>query len=381
MRIRLARVVGLIFVFALPGLAQQAISVEKLVEFIKSSVTEKLPDKEVAAQLVGYRLTSKLEDRVIEDLQHEGAGPRTVAALTKLADQSAKLVVAAPKPAAPKPVETPPPSQDFQQAMLAQIREYALSYAKSLPDFICIQLTRRSVDLHYQPGSPGRWSPADKIVEKLSYFDQQEKYEPISVNETAMIGKSWQTLGGSISRGEFGSLLRDVFEPQTDAIFVWDHWGALDKKLAYVFRYTVLQPHSRYSVDYEKKDHTVPGYHGLVFVQKSPNPDVAPYVITRMTIEPDMPEGFPVQEIHQQIDYKTFEINGRQYLLPMTSQVQSRSGSYGSRNEIQFLRYQKYSADTTIKFDDSDDPAQPEQSSPDQKKPDDVKKTPPAPKP
>jgi hypothetical protein len=125
----------------------------------------------------------------------------------------------------------------------------------------------------------------------------------------------------------------------------------------------------------------VPGYHGLVFVQKSPNPDVAPYVITRMTIEPDMPEGFPVQEIHQQIDYKTFEINGRQYLLPMTSQVQSRSGSYGSRNEIQFLRYQKYSADTTIKFDDSDDPAQPEQSSPDQKKPDDVKKTPPAPKP
>jgi hypothetical protein len=379
MGLRLVRGVGLIFLFALSGLAQQSISVEKLVEFVKSSITEKLPDKEVAAQLVNYRLTSKLEDKVIEDLQHEGAGPRTVATLTRLADQSAKLTVAAPKPPAPKPVETPPPSQEFQQTMLAQIREYALNYAKSLPDFICIQLTHRMVDVHYQPGTAGRWSPTDKLVEKLSYFDQQEKYEPISQNENSLVGKSWQSLGGSISRGEFGSLLRDVFEPQTDAIFIWDHWGALDKKIAYVFRYVVQQPHSRYSVEYEKKDHTVPGYHGLVYVQKSPTPDISPYVITRMTIEPDMPEGFPVQDIHQQIDYKTFEISGRPYLLPMTSSVQSRSGSYGSRNEIQFLKYQKYSADTSIKFDESDEPAaQPE---PDQKKPDETKKPPQPPKP
>ena len=355
---RLARVAGCLCFLAVTILAQQAISVEKLVEFIKSSITEKLPDKDVALQLASFRLTSKLEDKVIEDLQREGAGPRTVAALTHLADQSAKLAVAVPKPAAPKYVEPPAPPEDFQQKMLAEIRDYALNYAKTLPDFICIQLTRRSVDLHYQPGSPGRWSPSDKIVEKLSYFDQQEKYEPISHNETAMIGKSWETLGGSISRGEFGSLLRDVFEPQTDAIFVWDHWGNLDKKLAYVFRYIVQQPHSRYSVDYEKKDRAVPGYHGLIYVQKNPNPEGgASFVITRMTIEPDMPEGFPVQEIHQQIDYKTVEISGRQYLLPLTSQVQSRAGSYGSRNEIQFLKYQKYSADTSIKFDESDEPA------------------------
>jgi hypothetical protein len=371
---RLARLVGSIFVLALPALAQQAITAEKLVEFIKSSITEKLPDKDVALQLVSFRLTSKLEDKVIEDLQREGAGPRTVAALTKLADQSAKLLVAAPKPVAPKYVEPPAPSEEIQQKMLAEIREYALNYAKTLPDFICMQLTRRYVDIHYQPGSQGRWSPSDRIVEKLSYFDQQEKYEAITVNETAMIGKTWQTLGGSISRGEFGSLLRDVFEPQTDAIYIWDHWGTLDKKIAYVFRYVVQQPNSRYSVEYEKKDHAVPGYHGLIYVQKGPNPDSAPYVITRMTIEPDMAQGFPVQEIHQQIDYKTVEISGRQYLLPLTSSVQSRSGSYGSRNEIEFRHYQKYSADTSIKFDDSDEPA----STP---PPDESPKAKPAPKP
>jgi hypothetical protein len=334
----------------------QQIPVEKLLEFVKSSIAQKIPDKDVAAGLASIRLTTKLEDKVVEDLQREGAGPRTVAALLKLADQSAQLQVAAPKPAAPVYVQPPAPSDDAQQKMLAEVRDYALNYAKTLPDFICIQRTNRSVDLHFKPGGPGSWTPSDKIVEKLSYFDQQEKYEPISVNETAMIGKSWQNLGGSISRGEFGSLLRDVFERDTDAIFVWDRWTTMEKKLTYVYRYTVLQPHSRYSVDYEKKDRTVPGYHGLVFVQKNPSPEASPWVIVRMTIEPDMPEGFPVQEIHQQIDYRFTDINGRQYLLPSSSQVTSRAGSYGSQNVISFLRYQKYSADTTIKFDDADDP-------------------------
>ena len=83
-------------------------------------------------------------------------------------------------------------------------------------------------------------------------------------------------------------------------------------------------------------------------------------------------------EIHQQIDYKTFDISGHQYLLPVTSSVQSRSGSYGSRNEIQFLKYQKYSAEATIKFEDSDD-ATPQQPAPDQNKPDEPKKSPPKP--
>ena len=154
-----------------------------------------------------------------------------------------------------------------------------------------------------------------------------------------------------------------MFEPATDAIIVWDHWGTWDKKLAYVFRYTVLQPHSHYSVDYQKSQRVVPGYHGLVYVEKGPN------VILRLTIEPDMPEGFPVQEIHQEVRYGYIGINGNDYLLPLTSSVQSRMGSYGTRNEIEFRRYQKYSADTSIKFDDSEDPPAAEAAKPESNKP------------
>ena len=358
MLFRMTRAVTLFCVVALTGFAQMPLSVDKLVEFIKSSVSQKLPDREVATQVAAFRLTSKLEDKVIEDLQGMGAGPRTVAALTKLADQSAKLAVAAPKPAPPKYVEPPAPPPGDQEKILAEVRDYALNYTASLPNFICLQVTRRSVDAHFQPGSRGSWSPTDTIHEKLSYFDRQEKYEAISVNGNAMFGKTWESLGGSISRGEFGSLLRDVFEPATDAVIGWDHWGTWDGKLAYVFHYTVLQPRSHYSVDYEKKQHIVPGYHGLFYVEKGKN------VILRLTIDPDMPEGFPVQEIHQEIKYGYFPINGQNYLLPLTSAVQSRAGSFGSRNEIEFRKYQKYSADTSIKFDDSDEPAAPEPNKP-----------------
>jgi hypothetical protein len=337
----------------LPVFGQQSLPVDKLVEFIRSSIAQKLPDKEVAGYLATVRLTSRLDDRTVEDLQGQGAGPKTVAALTRLADQSAALPVAKPRPAAPAYVEPPPPPAEEQQKILDRIREYALSYSKSLPDFICLQVTRRLQDAHYQSGTPGSYSQVDRLVEKLSYFDQQEKYELISQNENSLYGKTWESLGGSISRGEFGSLLRDVFEPETDTTFTWDHWGTLRGHYSYVFRYFVNRPRSKYTVDYDRKQQTTPGYHGLIFVEKGPD------VVTRLTIEPDMPPDFPVQEIHQTVDYDHVSISGHDFLLPTVSQVQSRSGRFASRNEIEFRRYQKYSADTNIKFDDAEETAAP----------------------
>ena len=123
--------------------AQQALTIDKLVQFITSSIQQKLPDKEVAAGVAGIRLSEKLEDSVIEELQKKGAGPRTVAALTHLADQSAKLPAAAAPPVAlaPKVVSTgpPPPSADEQERILRQVQEYALGYVTSLPDFLCLE--------------------------------------------------------------------------------------------------------------------------------------------------------------------------------------------------------------------------------------------------
>ncbi len=200
-------------VCALASLAQQPLSVDKLVEFINSAIKLKQPDKDVAATLAGIRLTQKLDPRVVEDLQGHGAGPRTVAALNKLAEESASLTPPAPKVEAPKPKPIPPPSYEEQQKILNEVREYALNYTQSLPDFICFEVTRRYYDRHYKPGTEGSWAVQDRLVEKLSYFDQKEKYEPISQNDNSLVGKSSEALGGALSRNEFGTLLKEIFEP------------------------------------------------------------------------------------------------------------------------------------------------------------------------
>ena len=55
-------------------------TVAQLVMFIRSSVELKQPDRQVAEYLRHVKLTDKLDDRTIEDLQSLGAGPKTVAA-------------------------------------------------------------------------------------------------------------------------------------------------------------------------------------------------------------------------------------------------------------------------------------------------------------
>src|SRR3954447_2945368 len=108
-----AAILGCICV--LTSLAQQQLTVDKLVQFITSSISQKNQDKEVAGFLASVKMSEKLDPRVVEDLQGRGAGPKTVAALTHLAEVSATLPAPAPKAEAPKPKPIPPPSVEEQQ--------------------------------------------------------------------------------------------------------------------------------------------------------------------------------------------------------------------------------------------------------------------------
>src|SRR5579862_1789966 len=159
---------------------EMPLTVAKLTDFIKSAVQLKQSDKEVAETLRHVRMTEKLDDRTIEELQSMGAGPKTVAALKLLGDASANLTEAAAPP--PKPVIVPPPPPDsIEQGMiLDEAREYVRNYTKSLPNFICVQVTRRDVD---RGGTGKSWYHVDTITSKLSYNGHQEDYEVILKND------------------------------------------------------------------------------------------------------------------------------------------------------------------------------------------------------
>src|SRR5256885_10718468 len=94
---------------AVSAFAQRPMTVAELTSFIKSQIKMKGDDRVTADFLLHkVKLSQRLDDRTVEDLQGQGAGTKTVQALRKLSEDSASLP-AAPTPQAPPPPPPPPP--------------------------------------------------------------------------------------------------------------------------------------------------------------------------------------------------------------------------------------------------------------------------------
>src|SRR5882724_12298473 len=327
----------------------QTIDLPKLKNFIETSQKMKLTDAEVAKYLKNVKLTDELEDRMIEDWLALGIGPKTRAALEALRDQSKTLALAKlPEP----PKVEPPPSSEEQGRILDEVREYALNYTKGLPNYLATQVVRRRAARATDPRWDGEppWQTLDTLTVRLSYFEQKEDYKLIMVNNSPTT-QDYNRLGGATSTGEFGSLMREIFEPQTQARFEWDHWGTLRGRASLVFRYQVEQSRSGWGLDYERRQHIMPAYSGLVYVDKEL------YIVTRVTLQAEnIPPGLPIHKAETILDYGFADIAGHEFLLPLHSQTDMSLDGVLTRNEIDFRFYRKYSADTEIKYDITPDP-------------------------
>jgi len=75
--------------------AQAPKTVDDLVGFIKTAIEKKYKDADVASSIQGMRLSNHLDPATVTELQHLGAGPKTVAVLKRLSESSASLPAAA----------------------------------------------------------------------------------------------------------------------------------------------------------------------------------------------------------------------------------------------------------------------------------------------
>jgi hypothetical protein len=332
---------------ALTAAGEMPLTVAKLTDFIKSAVQLKQPDKQVAETLRHFKMTEKLDDRTIEELQSLGAGAKTVAALKELGDASVSLPEAAPPP--PKTVVAPiPPPDSIEQAkIIDEAREYVLNYTKSLPNFICVQVTRRDVD---RAGTGTSWYHLDTITSRLSYNGQHEDYEVILKDNQPVTNVKMEQLGGTVSAGEFGTMMSEIFEPQSQAHFSWDHWATLRGRRTYVFAYDIEQEFSRYHVkDVESGREIVPAYRGLIYIDRDTTS------VTKLTLNPyNMPADFPIHEIHESLDYDSQTIGDMQFMLPLKAVLTSKLSRFSTKNDIEFRLYRKFETGSTIKFDTPD---------------------------
>ncbi len=359
----------LLSIFTAALWAQRPMTVAELTGFIKSSVEQKLDDKSIAEALKKIKLSEKLEANTVSELMSLGAGTRTSAALRDLAASSASLpshVSAAPAPvvAKPKPVMLTEPDSVEREKILDAVREYALNYTQSLPNFICNQTIRRQED---PTGTGDHYRSVDRLQEQLTYYDHQEKYKVMAVNNQMVENRDHMKMGGAMSSGEFGSMMYEIFEPTTAAEFEWTKFSKWDGVIVNVFSYRIPQDRSHYSITYNGEKSIISGYHGLVYARQDNNS------IVRITLECDsIPHDFPVQDVKQDLRYALVKISDREFVLPSQWESHSRDHHALAWNTAEFNLYRKYETETTINFvtDDNDD------KKPDQK---DDKKPPPAP--
>jgi len=339
-----------------PAVRAETLTVAKLVQFLESSEPliqqGKMTDNELAGFLVRVKLSERLDARTLEDIESRlKLGAKTVQALERLREESASFTTAVPLAAPLKPRPIPPPSSVEQAAAIDDVREYALNYSRSLPDFVCTQVTRRYAapppGTRYggPVGSDPRWMAIDTLQIRLSFFQQKEQYTVVLIGNK-VVNQDYQKVGGSKSFGEFGSMLQEIFERSTEAHFEWDHWGTLRGQRVMAFQYHVRLDRSKYQLVVDDRDSIRAAYHGLVEV------DPKTHVVLRVTTEAEnIPPEFPIKEARDVLDYDYTELSGHTFLLPLKAQVLMKGTEAWQRLDEEFRIYRKYSAESDIKFD------------------------------
>src|ERR1017187_5725797 len=231
-----------------------------------------------------------------------------------------------------------------QASLLEQARETALRYSDSLPDFLCTEIVRRSQD----PGGHGHWVSKDWLTVKLSYFEHKENYKLMEIDgEPPLL--EYESVAGAVSTGEFGTRLYTLFHPASQGDFRWKGWTTLRKRRAARFSYRIALEHSNYVIrhvmPHEGSKVIVVPYHGEVYV------DEETHMALRLTLQAEIPHGFPIDGIDSTVDYEFAALGGKQYLLPSHAYVKSTKGMLGGENHVEFREYRKFEAEATIRFD------------------------------
>ena len=231
-----------------------------------------------------------------------------------------------------------------QGIMLARVRREALRYQRELPDFICFQVTTRSVD---ETGTGQHWKKLDRFEVEDSYVGKFVNHKLIMLNGKPP-RKNYQQLNGFLSESvlhSVGFLPSWLFSAQAKTEFEWVRSDAINGRPVQVFKVHLAPADSQFTISTERRS-VVAGIDGFIYV------DSMAATVRRFEIQMILPPDAAIQDGAVDIDYDAVSISERQFLLPVKFEVRASFGGTLGKNETKVVRYQKYAADTTIHFDD-----------------------------
>ena len=235
------------------------------------------------------------------------------------------------------------PSDSEIEAILRGTRARVEDYKRTLPNFICMTVTRRFID----PTGRGAWKPTDSRVHMLRYVDGAEATVLLEVNGRRVTTTD-DDADGAILKGEFGELLSMVISEKTNAQISWQGQADISGARTQVFRFEVSRAHSAYQVSTGVSgagSTILAAYRAMVYI------DAKTLGVKRIFIEAeDLPKDFHIRESAISVDYDYVPISGQEHLLPLSATLFVRQGAhYFRRNDIEFQNYRKYGAESTLK--------------------------------
>ncbi len=238
---------------------------------------------------------------------------------------------------------SPSQSQLSWEEFLKKIHQAALQFSEDLPNFICTQVTRRYVD----PGKTDSWQVLDLLEADLTYNQKQETYSGVMINGQPS-KRPYESLGGTLSVGEFGSILRSLFLPETQTSF----WRERDEDLGtlrtVVVGFAVRQSTSGWTLSAGQTHSLKVAYTGSVWV------DARNYRILRINQHThQLPASFPIaySEITTEYGYRSIRgIEGEEFLLPMRAELIMRESPkpISTRNLIEFRNYRRFTSEVKL---------------------------------
>ena len=239
--------------------------------------------------------------------------------------QSAALPNAAP----PEPAD----GQTVADPLLQQSRETARLMDRTLPDFLCREVVARSENgVH------------DTISAEVTYSGKTgEDYREIRLNGQPT-QKSWVELGGDVSTGEFGSLLRSLLQnPDSDFKFIKE--DRIDGVAAEEYGFHISRAQSDWKIlsDYQ---FIVAQYSGRIWFDRSSS-----RVLRIERTAEGIPSAFPLRSVEGYVNFGEVRLGSLDiYLLPLQAETRVciRDREQCSRKTIDFSNYQKFTAESKI---------------------------------
>jgi hypothetical protein len=235
-----------------------------------------------------------------------------------------------------------PPTPEEMTVLIEDARKQAVNYTESLPNFLCVEVTNRSIDLN----GTGDWKQRDTIAELLRYQNKQETRTTLEVNGTAASSDRDAMLvkKSAFSSGELGGVLRAVFDAKAQTEFKWKETDTLGNGTVQVFNYHVPQANSGFFITGSNNLEIKVAFHGLVFI------DAATHSVRRVTlIAEGIPKEFPTHSSAMAVDYDYVVINAHDYLVPVSAEVSLRQGKHEAvMNTMEFRNYRRYGSNLRI---------------------------------